>query len=1291
MTDLSFNQHLDCTGVCDGPFRADSCDVCQLPNSDTGHIIEYLDCTGVCWGNASTDTCRVCTGGTTGITANATMDTCGVCDGDNSTCYGCDGVLNSGKELDTCSSCGGNDCGCFHVTSISPHRGPRSGGTHVTIKGAGFFRNSSHYNTSLSYCGGSVVDEDDRAIPITCQFQNDIRDVYIGPAYIVNQNTIICISPILAGSHSNEEYFEVRIKIEDGPFSQPISYYYDDYTVTMVTEMFPRFGPINEEIQLNFRGRDFLNTSDISCLIYNVSTPGIRHVSVPVQFINASSVYCLLPPSLSPCEVNVHLTLDGQVSGTIASNISSQFIYAYSAPVIEVIYFTDNLTSLIVSLDRSSHLTENRTMSCGTIFSNSTLTLLGGEDTHCYWANIYQRAVQISLPSTASLEIDSPIIFKDDVIATRGQSYSFEVTDSIYNISNRVTAVKPVIILIGPTSIPRCGSVTFIATNSYYQGYKQFLYKWSIYTTNSTIPGFLQLVNILNDTPSRVGEIHLPTNLFQTSVEYTLHLKVTNSIGLSSIETRLLTKSISSSLLQVAITGPRSITTEANIDLLIEGHVINNECTVPDGPLTYQWKLYSIVNLLQHTLQLMVLPNVTLLTSPVLFIPQRTLNVSTSYELHLTVTTNSQHATDITSVSVMSSQCTTGIHGGDRNVSSNGTIVLNAISNLQGELVSYMWTCSVLNTGSPCYNTTHTRPVIITIPHNKLLRLSAVHLQYGLQYNFTLIDTQGHCSPSTAIIGVTPSSSSPIAVVQILIPHSPVTISQSVVLEGLVYSVYPITTSWFCINSPDQGYIDLNNYTLSPITYNTVSSIGEQNEFENGILLGRTSRTNLVIRSNSLQPGQIYTFQLTATYNQLSVFTRVTVQAGSPPVVHQVTITPRNGIELSTNFKVSVDWSTDNIRDYPLYYQYGLLRGHQLYWLTGLTSSNTKYFILPSGSNITLYTDTHDRSMNEHFYTQDSVTVSPATIDYTSQLDSLNTYLADSKEWPEVMSKLIAILLSVEGQMSPSLTASTISLYSTIFNHYTPLTAGYSSLMLTTLELLTDKLPLTEVDDKITLLTDLNLILDNILKEIESNFVPTDFNSETDSNGNPLHLSSDRVSFQPLHRGATKRDIQAIVNTISNILSSPYNARLAAQLRLTLLKVSSVFCQQAVLGEPSINTSTDAFNYTVIKTIPFGTYSTNGNDAIITLSNILEPFYNQMCPHVSSTCTDICLQFTSTDKDYFTGGNLIIDITDGAREMIQSSLDGVNSEAVQLYSNIVDIRAFTATQTNPLSISIYTD
>ena len=60
----------------------------------------------------------------------------GVCNGTNSTCIGCDGVLNSGKVNDTCGVCEGNGTSCTTIVKSIPRTIANCNAT-VWVVGAG--------------------------------------------------------------------------------------------------------------------------------------------------------------------------------------------------------------------------------------------------------------------------------------------------------------------------------------------------------------------------------------------------------------------------------------------------------------------------------------------------------------------------------------------------------------------------------------------------------------------------------------------------------------------------------------------------------------------------------------------------------------------------------------------------------------------------------------------------------------------------------------------------------------------------------------------------------------------------------------------------------------------------------------------------------------------------------------------------------------------------------------------------------------------------------------------------
>ena len=1279
----SFNDDIDCTGICGGVFRSDSCGVCQLPDTDTDLIRDHADCNNDCWGTAAIDSCGICHSGNTGRHPNSTMDACGVCNGDNTTCYGCDGVLNSGHRIDSCDQCGGNDCSCFQLTTLSPTRGPRSGGTELVINGAGFYKNSLSYNTSLLHCGGDTND-----VPLVCQFVSSVSDGIrtSSSAYIINQSTIICVAPSLTSSRDSE-LFHVTIRIENGPPSNPLLYLYEDYTVSIVTDVSPRRALLGAEVLLNFVGKNFLNTSTlVSCLINGFGTcssdtKGL--LTVPGVYNNDSSVTCSLPPSSSPCQVNISLSFDGQLSGAVAT---ISFNYSYSPPVVNSIYFTDNLTSLMISLDRSSDIKPS--INCDSIFSDSTLTLIG-DDSQCYWSDSNQRMILVDLSSQATISVGSPVIFREEAIVTRGQSYSYSVPSTVvYTVSSVVNAVQPAIGLIGPSVVSDCASAAvYSVSNYYYQGYKGMSFKWSLFTNDSTVTGFLQLVNILNALPYSATEVSLPVSLFQSSVDYILHLNATNSIGLSTIITKTLTKSSSTSL-QVAITSPTELSIDYSQVSIHESSLVSDSCSVSSTSFNYQWRLYMITDILQQTLQEVPLTNITAST-PLLHIPPYTLNPDQHYELQLTVssTGTTLSTSDTIRLYVKPLVCTTSIYGGNRNISSNSIIKLNGTTLNSISNPSFVWSCSVLSSGLPCYNTSHSLPVVITLPSTLQAIVQASHLQAGESYNFTLLDNKRECSSSSVIISIyqTESSLPPFAVVQILPLTLPVDVSNQFTIEGLVYSNNEISVHWECVRVTDHGYIDINNSSISPISYDTINinSVSMLSSFQAGIIKGRTNRVNLILRSHSLEPGLFYTFELTATNNTNTISTSATVLAGSPPVVHQITVSPQTGVGLATPFTVQVNWTNDNINDLPLYYQYGVMRDGSIYWLTGLITTNKRSFILPSGVN-RLYVRAYDNKGTEYTTSQFNVSVS-SSVNLGSLLTDLQSHLTDTKDWSQVMSRFVSILLSIEDTNNALDPEISVSIYSSMISDFSVLASlQYRSLMLSTMKLINMKFQLSS-SQKMILLNSLNTLLNSALKDVDSNFISTDSVSEVDSNSLPLILTSDRINLPPITSGVSIDDINTIINELFSYSATP---SLAGRLRSLLLKLSSIICQGSHLGETPINVTSQspAGTYIVTKTLPFSAHHIS-SDIIFDLSDSLRSSYNDHCSDTQShACTDFCVQFVSMTSDYFTDSDFISLMTE-SRDRIMTSIEGVDPDSIKLHSNVINMKLFTATQSLPLSLS----
>lgn len=814
-TPLSFNQNKDCTGVCHGPFFSDSCGVCQLAD-EAGNILENRDCDNICFGKATLDGCGFCSGGTTNLTAGFSLDACGVCEGDNTTCVGCDGVIDSGLTTDSCGECGGKDCGCFQLNSITPNRGPRTGGTEIVLQGAGFFLNDSarlefQFDRTSPNCGAPYIFPNTSAsVRITCLFITADQQLQAF-AIPVDQSTIRCITQSTSNFNIYIREFLVQVRIDDGPFSNPIPYFYDDYSNIVVNTIVPLDREVNLLGQVSFQGENFLNTFSITCLVYNfarcvkassqfeIQSP----LSFPAAFVSSSEISCQLPAADVPCQVSVRLTLDGQESGIINSNVTS-FTYQYGAPRVESIYFSSDLSNLIVQFDRQVDLDLPNSVNpnCIEIFRADTYNLIGGEDAKCFWADNSQQQLVISLPRTATVKVTSPITFIDGVIITRYELYSFGISNMTFAISAEQNTIRPVAVLNGPRSIPFCGQFSYSGINSQYPGYGSFEYYWTILVHDSSIGNYSQILNQLDSFDLIAPVITLTSDLFQPGIEYYLQLYIVNSIGLESETESISLLKETEPRPSVVILGTQTRQLEPGEDLIIQSVVVPSQCdNVPQAEYNYIWTLTKVVDQRRNLFSDVDLSNVQT-QSPEIVIPSSYLEQNSSYgvSLQVTATTQPSPTQALLSVSVQPLLLQARVNGGNRTVSQGREIVLDGRSSSQNPSLptaTFIWSCKVQGSLEACHNTTLTGliPVPISLPGSDYISFPASDLEADRTYMFT-VRLQQEATLSEASVSIEIVLSRP-PIVEINNPQAVVLSTESVYLDGLVYSSVPVETVYW--------------------------------------------------------------------------------------------------------------------------------------------------------------------------------------------------------------------------------------------------------------------------------------------------------------------------------------------------------------------------------------------------------------------------------------------------------------------------------------------------------------
>ena len=601
MTGLQFDQHLDCSGTCNGPFVAD-CGVCYNPASPIG-LATYRDCTGECNGRAQIDVCGVCFGGSSLVqTANSTQDRCGVCDGDNSSCTGCDGVTSSGRVVDACGQCDGNDCGCLRLTSASPLVGPNSGGTMLQIMGAGFFINdSSLFNSSLPNCGTPTRLPDGSLIPVDCSFRSvESQQQFQGAAYIVNQSTIICSSPDTTSISGAVHEFEIVVRVNRGAVlsaSPPILFQASDYSGVNVFSISPVDAPIHTSPTVTFAGNNFINSSHIGCRVNfgSCSPPATDTIVVVGTFLSSTEISCQLPPSDSQCAVTVQLSLNGQAVGIVPQNPSPanvfDFIYGDPPPNVLSVHFSSNLQLLLVTFDTSVELVSSSQLSCAAVFTPQTLVALGSMGAQCSWNSIEQREIAITLPSVATVTDGTELTFLDDVIVAqvpeevpvdaRRNYRRIPIRNLSVPVNGSVNRVIPIAVIEGHPNVPNCPTtIRFHGGNSLHPGYREFVYTWSVLVHDTSIQGYPELVNLLSNLPPDTHSISFSSDLLQPGIEYYLQLVVQNAQGhYSEPDWLLLTQSSQwDTVIDVQIQGLSNRTVTTTDDIFLVSQVSISDC-----------------------------------------------------------------------------------------------------------------------------------------------------------------------------------------------------------------------------------------------------------------------------------------------------------------------------------------------------------------------------------------------------------------------------------------------------------------------------------------------------------------------------------------------------------------------------------------------------------------------------------------------------------------------------------------------------------------------------------------
>ena len=1307
-----YNELLDCTGVCDGPFRADSCGVCQRPDN-TGYIVEHRDCNGDCFGTALLDSCGVCYGGGTNNMAGTTLDACGVCSGDNSTCVGCDGIIDSGLIIDTCGECGNNSCGCFKIDSISPNRGPSTGGTHITVNGAGFFLDDdtlTKYDPKAPNCGAPTSFSSGDIILPRCYFRSSTQQ-FSTIGLLINHTTILCTTADTTGAERVSTY-NLHIGIDDGPLT-PVTpsavFYNDDYSTILITGMFPTWNVLGNRTILSYTGHNFSDTSFVSCIVYGLENCVNDITESPVVYsatsISSNRIYCDLPPVNVPCQITIRLSLDGQQSGqAIPADPNLDFVFTFyaAAPVVTQAYFSNDMSMVFLQFDKQIELI-GTTLSCSNILSTTTISVLGTNPT-CVWSSSGFDQIAILLPADAGLTRFTPIEFKDDIIRATGQEYSRNITD--YSIQAG-GGTKPVAIIEGPDSIPSCGTVTFTGRQSLYSGYGRFVYMWSVSVLDSTTSGFSEIQNYLNTLTPLDDTITLDTSHFVSRLEYYIQLTVNNSIGLISDTARIRVIRQSSPVPRIHLVGDKRNILQCGDSVLLQVEMDRHPCSGLSEDVTYQWRLFEVEKSKRMTL--MSQDTLSLITdSPILHIPSSLLQCNFTYVAMVTASIGSASNSNNFTIAVEPVALRAHIYGGNRTVAHHRSLILDATRSVTipgEERVSYVWSCKNANSGEPCYESTVGNTSVISFDDTDYISIPADLFALNTPYLIRLTIIQA-ASVSSETVQIEFVDMAP-PIVELVVPvNEEFVATNRIILEGLVFSIQPTSgVFWQCIELPGQTCVDLTDNSELQITYGSLraSEIDSATDLtQRYIEPDQVNRVKLVLNPNVLTAGFQYTFRLTADNGLGQGYSEITIIPSGPPTTGIVNIQPMTGTSLSTPFKITCTAVSTSEQAEPVEYQYGIVttstRGlndlseGDIQWLTGRLKSEQHTTLLPGnnqGTNINIVVRVSDRyGAYIDLFGMATVRFSSST-NYMTILTGITNKRQEDKTWTTALSSITALLVQIDQtSSSPQRNAkrNALSAALSIYENSLLPTKDYLIQFVSLLSYITSdsQVVISEIGRA-------SAAMDAIIADLVSYDAAVTQNTDItlSDNNEPLTLASGSSPMVQSYVALTEYEANLIFSVWNDLISAESSTGM--RFRNAVDKLSLNLCRSKLQGETATTLQSSISQLQIIKSLPYGTISLPGGAGLIVNSTIVNYYTNNLCTRTAG-CEDICTMIVITCDvlaiDSATNpANKVLQLSTGSINMINDNIMYVDTMEIQPYSPILSYSLLAPARSQVLEIS----
>ena len=514
--------------------------------------------------------------------------------------------------------------------------------------------------------------------------------------------------------------------------------------------------------------------------------------------------------------------------------------------------------------------------------------------------------------------------------------------------------------------------------------------------------------------------------------------------------------------------------------------------------------------------------------------------------------------------------------------------------------------------------------------------------------------------------------------------------------ERCIHILYPMSSFLF---HSGQGFLDVSSTGVNisqtsyparePLNLPAMTFLEEE-----GIVVGRVNRVNLVLGPSVLVPGLRYSFRLTATHNSSTTHSEVTITANPPPQTTTLTIQPSVGTALNTEFRLTVERATDSVADQPLLYQFGILQDQTLYWLTGPLTTKFAVLQLPAGmasngNSIQVVGRVHD-SRGGHSDSVSNVTVMSNTAAtgnnfYQTHLQTARSSLQSRKDWNKALAILTSSLLNLNTAPN-SVTSAALSLLSDIYYHHLPVTRDHQTTIIPILELMTNKLTIEGTSDRLLITSICNSIVSQLDLLANTNLGSIQTGVSVVS-GVPTPLTSDRYGLEMLKELLDQEEAQSLLQTWGNLVSSDWDPSMASAIINGMRNLSNLLCKQMVVGEQTIMAAGGSLRIKTEKTTPIGAFRT-GSGAVVDFGSTIESIYeSQACPDVNTACSEVCLQSMDYTEDYFSASNSqVISLQEESSRMILTQIEGSDPSSIELFSDIVSLDFFVPVQDRLLNV-----